>query len=54
MSTHPNTLTEFLLLAIATIGVLPRLDHVACNVASCLKEASSSKTIEAPRLRAFF
>jgi len=48
ISTHPYTLTEFLLLAVGTIGVLPRLDHVAYRVASCLKEASSSNTITAP------
>ena len=45
---------EFLLLEIGTIGVLPIRDQVACTVASCLNEASSSKMIVAPKSLAFF
>src|SRR5207244_8865941 len=40
--------------SVGICGWLPRLAQVACRVGVCRNEASSSKTITAPSLLAFF
>ena len=51
---QPKTFTDFLPPVTSTNGCWFHLDQVACKVLSCLNEASSAKTIAAPKSLAFF